>query len=279
MLQVIISPAKQMRAAQDTFEPQGIPPFPRETKRLHNALLDIERIEGADGLQNLWGVSDRLLVSCLDVLHAFAPVTDADTLRIPNIARHVSPAIMSYRGIQYQSMAPTVMQTSELRWLESHLWILSGLYGCVRPFDAVMPYRLEMGAKLAIDDKRDLYAFWGDRLARTIASNGNATTVVNLASVEYARAVLPHIGPKRALSPASLVKSRVMASLSNEQAPARKHADPWFAGWQSMPSKTPVSFPLSTSATAIHQSFQAKTPWSFLIKPRLFRRAFSPSTG
>lgn len=199
MLQVIISPAKQMRAAQDTFEPRGIPPFPRETERLHNALLDIERIKGADGLQNLWGVSDRLLVSCLDVLHAFAPVTDADTLRIPNIARHVSPAIMSYRGIQYQSMAPTVMQTSELRWLESHLWILSGLYGCVRPFDAVMPYRLEMGAKLAIDDKRDLYAFWGDRLARTIASNSNATTVVNLASVEYARAVLPHIGPKASI--------------------------------------------------------------------------------
>lgn len=193
MLQAIISPAKQMQTAQDAFEPQGIPPFPRETERLHSALLDIERIEGAHGLQNLWGVSDRLLVSCLDVLHAFTPVTDADNLCIPDIARHASPAIMSYHGIQYQSMAPSVMRASELRWLQSHLWILSGLYGCVRPFDAVMPYRLEMGAKLAIDDKRDLYAFWGDRLAHAIASNGNATTVVNLASVEYARAVLPHI--------------------------------------------------------------------------------------
>ena len=45
MLQVIISPAKQMQTAQDAFEPQGIPPFPRETERLHSALLDIERIE------------------------------------------------------------------------------------------------------------------------------------------------------------------------------------------------------------------------------------------
>lgn len=196
MLQVIISPAKQMQTAQDAFEPQGIPPFPRETKRLHSALLDIERIEGAHGLQNLWGVSDRLLVSCLDVLHAFTPVTDADNLCIPDIARHASPAIMSYHGIQYQSMAPSVMRASELRWLQSHLWILSGLYGCVRPFDAVMPYRLEMGAKLVVDDKRDLYAFWGDRLARAIASSGNAATVVNLASVEYARAVLPHIDPE-----------------------------------------------------------------------------------
>ena len=73
MLQVIISPAKQMQTAQDAFEPQGIPPFPRETERLHSALLDIERIEGAHGLQNLWGVSDRLLVSCLDALRAFTP--------------------------------------------------------------------------------------------------------------------------------------------------------------------------------------------------------------
>ena len=100
MLQAIISPAKQMQRAQDAFEPQGIPPFPRETERLHNALLDIERIEGAHGLQNLWGVSDRLLVSCLDALRAFTPVTDADNLCIPDIARHASPAIMSYHGIQ-----------------------------------------------------------------------------------------------------------------------------------------------------------------------------------
>ena len=48
MLQVVISPAKQMRAAQDAFEVLGIPPFARETARLHRALLDIERNEGSD---------------------------------------------------------------------------------------------------------------------------------------------------------------------------------------------------------------------------------------
>ena len=49
MLQVVISPAKQMRAAQDAFEVLGIPPFARETARLHRALLDIERNEGSGG--------------------------------------------------------------------------------------------------------------------------------------------------------------------------------------------------------------------------------------
>ena len=193
MLQAIISPAKQMRAAQDAFEVLGIPPFAHETARLHRALLDIERNEGSGGLQALWNVSDKLLGPCLDTLHEFEPVMKNDDLDNPDIARHLSPAVMSYHGIQYQSMAPEVMDAEQLAWLQSHLWILSGLYGCVRPFHAVEPYRLEMGAKLAVDNACDLYAFWDDKLARTIAPAGSNTTIVNLASVEYAKAVLPHL--------------------------------------------------------------------------------------
>ena len=193
MLQAIISPAKQMRAAQDAFEILGIPPFVRETARLHRALLDIERDEGSGGLQALWNVSDRLLTTCLDTLHEFMPVLSDADLADPDIAHHLSPAVMSYHGIQYQSMAPKVMDSAQLDWLQNHLWILSGLYGCVRPFHAVEPYRLEMGAKLAVDGARDLYAFWGDKLARAIAPAGSNATIVNLASAEYAKAVLPRL--------------------------------------------------------------------------------------
>lgn len=193
MLQVIISPAKQMRAAQDAFEVLGIPPFAHETARLHRALLETERNEGSDGLQALWNVSDKLLGPCLDTLHEFEPILNNDNLDNPDIARNVSPAVMSYHGIQYQSMAPEVMDSAQLAWLQSHLWILSGLYGCVRPFHGVEPYRLEMGAKLAVDDARDLYAFWGNKLACAIAPTGSNTTIVNLASVEYAKAVLPYL--------------------------------------------------------------------------------------
>lgn len=193
MLQAIISPAKQMRAAQDAFEVLGIPPFAHETAHLHHALLDIERNEGRGGLQTLWNVSDKLLGSCLETLHEFEPVLKNDDLDNPDIARNTSPAVMSYHGIQYQSMAPEVMDSAQLAWLQNHLWILSGLYGCVRPFHAVQPHRLEMGAKLAVDDVCDLYAFWGDKLARTIAPAGSNTTIVNLASVEYAKAVLSHL--------------------------------------------------------------------------------------
>lgn len=193
MLQVIISPAKQMRVTQDAFSVKGIPPFAHQTARLHQALLSIESKGGAGDLQGLWNVSDKLLASCMDTLHEFAPVLREADLADPAIARRISPAVMSYHGIQYQSMAPEVMDSAQLAWLQSHLWILSGLYGCVRPFHAVEPYRLEMGAKLAVDDACDLYAFWGDKLARTIAPAGSNTTIVNLASVEYAKAVLSHL--------------------------------------------------------------------------------------
>lgn len=193
MLQVIISPAKQMRMTQDAFEVTGIPPFAHETARLHQALLDIEQSEGAQSLQDLWNVSDKLLGPCLDILHEFEPILRDADLADPDIARRISPAVMSYHGVQYQSMAPEVMDAKQLAWLQNHLWILSGLYGCVRPFHGVEPYRLEMGVKLPVDGARDLYAFWGERLAQAIAPAGSHTTVVNLASVEYAKAVVPHV--------------------------------------------------------------------------------------
>ena len=200
MLEVIISPAKQMRIARDAFSPKGIPPYPTETERLWRALCAIERKTGAAGLKALWNVNDKLLAENIERLHAFIPVADERALDEPAVAAVASAAVFSYVGIQYRSLAPEVLDLDALTWLQEHLWIVSGFYGCVRPFDAVEPYRLEMGARLAVDGARDLYAFWGDRIARTITAHQPITpvpnggqTVVNLASVEYAKAVLPHL--------------------------------------------------------------------------------------
>lgn len=222
-MQVIISPAKQMRADSDAFTPRDIPPFPDKTDQILRALRAIERDQGPRRLQALWGVSDRLHAENIERLHAFAPIMDAGGLDDPALARLVAPAIFSYVGIQYQNMAPGVLDDRALAWLQQHLLILSGLYGCVRPFDAVQPYRLEMGAKLAVGDAKNLYTFWGDALARAVCGDpcatrpsahreaGDAaspeippagdpdrgsTCIVNLASVEYAKAVLPHL-PKQ----------------------------------------------------------------------------------
>ena len=200
MPQVIISPAKQMRVARDSFAPRGIPPFPRQTEQLWRELLQVERTQGREGLRKLWNVNEKLLAQNIELLGRFEPVRDEAALDDPAVAALVSPAIFSYVGIQYRSMAPEVLELDALAWLQDHLWILSGFYGCARPFDAVEPYRLEMGARLVVDGARDLYAFWSDRIAQAVTAHQPITpapnggqTVVNLASVEYAKAVLPHL--------------------------------------------------------------------------------------
>lgn len=193
MPQVIISPAKQMCIDADAHAARGISPHPEQTARLIHALKQMLREQGPQALQQLWRVSDALLAENLERLDALEPLLDAAQLGDPVYARRVGPALFSYVGAQYRSMAPNVLDERALAWLQEHLWILSGLYGCVRPFDAVAPYRLEMGAKLAVDGGRNLYEFWGSALAQSVEAAGEE--IVNLASVEYARAVLPHLDP------------------------------------------------------------------------------------
>ena len=95
MLQVIISPAKQMRVARDSFAPRGIPPFPRQTEQLFRELRRIERNEGAEGLRRLWNVNDALLTQNMELLDHFEIVRDEAVLDDPAIATLVSPAVFS----------------------------------------------------------------------------------------------------------------------------------------------------------------------------------------
>ena len=252
MLEVIIFPAKQMRIARDAFSPKGIPPYPTETERLWRALRTIEREVGAAGLKALWNVNDKLLAENIERLHAFIPIADERALDEPAVAAVASAAVFSYVGIQYRSMAPEVMDLDALDWIQDHLWILSALYGCVRPFHAVEPYRLEMGAMLAVDGARDLYGFWSDRLARAIApsdagSDGQppapdaGCTVVNLASAEYARAVLPHLRATDRFVTCIFGEELRAGKPVHAQRQAKSHAGRWYVGWLSTASRMPAS--------------------------------------
>ena len=176
-MKILISPAKKMRTDTDTLSPQALPAFLPETERLLSTLRSLSRQE----LKQLWRCSDA--------------ITDLNVERLARmeLGKGLTPALLSYQGIQYQYMAPGVFETSQFTYLQEHLRILSGFYGMLRPFDGVTPYRLEMQARLSVNGCPDLYAFWGDRLARALA--GEAGLVVDLASQEYSRAVLPHLPP------------------------------------------------------------------------------------
>lgn len=107
------------------------------------------------------------------------------------LEKAATPAILAYDGIQYQHMAPGVFTYDELSYISAHLRILSGLYGVLRPFDAIMPYRLEMQAKLSVNGYKDLYSFWGNTLAQALYQESDC--VLNLASKEYSQCIAKHL--------------------------------------------------------------------------------------
>jgi cytoplasmic iron level regulating protein YaaA (DUF328/UPF0246 family) len=190
---IIISPAKKMNVVDGALPVRGEPRFLDRTRVLMEAVQAL----GYDEAKALWKCSDKLAAQNYE---RFAHM---------DLAHAVTPAVIAYEGIQYQHLAPRVMDERSLDYLNRHLRVLSGFYGVLRPFDAVLPYRLEMQARLAVNGARDLYEFWGASLAEALAADANAANaaaqdadqipaqpsapvLLNLASVEYARAVTPH---------------------------------------------------------------------------------------
>ena len=103
------------------------------------------------------------------------------------------PAVLAFDGDVYDGLNARSLATADLAWAQDHLVLLSGLYGVLRPLDKLQPYRLEMGTALSNPRGRDLYAWWGDTVAEHLNQRleGQRTrTIVNLASVEYARVAL-----------------------------------------------------------------------------------------
>lgn len=174
-LRIIISPAKKMNVDVDSLPPTELPQFLEETERLKSVL----QCMSPEALQRLWRCNRA--IADLNV----ARLQDMD------LRRHLTPAILAYEGLQYRYLAPGVLEAESLAYLQAHLRILSGFYGVLRPFDGVVPYRLEMQAQLQVDGKSDLYAFWGSKLAEQLAAETDF--VLNLASKEYSRAVQPYL--------------------------------------------------------------------------------------
>ena len=101
------------------------------------------------------------------------------------------PAIFAFNGDVYRGLDATSLGHDDLDWAQDHLRMLSGLYGALRPFDLIHPYRLEMGSRLSTRRGNNLYDFWGDRISKLLNEDGiePAEPVLNLASKEYFTAV------------------------------------------------------------------------------------------
>ena len=178
MLKVIISPAKKMKIRNDILPYKNIPFFIKEAEKLFSYMGNMS----FDELKDLWKCSDKLVEE------------NERQFRIGNLKQNLSPAILSYEGIQYKYMAPAVFEEQAFTWLEKHLRILSGFYGALCPFDGVIPYRLEMQAKAEIEETTNLYDYWGDRLYHSVIDDSRI--IINLASKEYSKCIEKYLTPQ-----------------------------------------------------------------------------------
>lgn len=164
-----------MRVDTDSFPCRDLPEFLHYTEEICAKLQSMSYEE----LKMLWKCNDQ--IAQLNVRR----------LQDMDLQGHLTPAVLAYDGIQYQYMAPGVFTDQEYAYIQEHLRILSGFYGILRPFDGVTPYRLEMQAKLKIGACKDLYAYWGDRLAKKLSAETDC--VLNLASKEYSICVSEYL--------------------------------------------------------------------------------------
>lgn len=171
----VISPAKRLDwAPQDVA--MTTPRFQADADRL----ATVARGLSVDDLVSLMGISRDLAALNAE---RFARFGQDDDLR---------PAALAFAGDTYAGLEAASLDGDAMRFAQSHLRILSGLYGLLRPLDAIAPYRLEMGSRLKTEAGRSLYDWWGDRIAKTLnaeAEEIGARILLNCASVEYFSAV------------------------------------------------------------------------------------------
>lgn len=168
---IIISPAKKMNINNDDIISESIPCFLEKTETLLNSLKHYKY----DDLKKLLACNDEIAE------------LNYSRYKNMNLYKNLSPAILSYEGIQYKYMSPDSFSNSEFDYISNHLKILSGFYGILKPLDGIVPYRLEMQAKLSIEDNKNLYSFWGNSIYNEIIKD--STTILNLASKEYSKTI------------------------------------------------------------------------------------------
>lgn len=177
---VLLSPAKKMDyGPAKTGVAATQPRLMKDTAQLAGVTRKLK----AQDLKDLMHISDDLANLNRERFKAFDRHNDSESLKA---------AALAFAGDVYVGLDAKSLSDDELTWAQDHIRILSGMYGALRPMDAIQPYRLEMGTKLKTRRGDTLYQFWGDRISKmlnTDLESADHKTVLNLASNEYFKAV------------------------------------------------------------------------------------------
>lgn len=177
-MKLVLSPAKSLNfesplpTAQYT-EAQ----FLQQSERLNKLL----KTKSAKGLSKLMSISDAL--------GQLNHQRNQDW-EIPFTPENARPAVYAFNGNVYRGFDAYTIPQEKIDTLQNTVRILSGLYGVLKPTDLIQPYRLEMGTKLSVGRKKNLYEFWKKDITKALNEELDGDELfLNLASNEYFKAV------------------------------------------------------------------------------------------
>lgn len=175
---IVISPSKTLDF-EKRYEnlPITNPRFLNKSKEIMKELVKYD----SSSLEKLMKVSAKL-----------AKLTEERNEKWNTSLESAKQALLAFRGEVFRGMDSLSFTDAELFYANDHLRILSGLYGVLRPFDGINEYRLEMGTKLPVEGKKNLYEYWGKTLEESIAEelkNSSSKILINLASKEYYKSI------------------------------------------------------------------------------------------
>ena len=179
-MHIVLSPAKSLDFSTKTpvKDHTGIR-FPKES----SLLADILKKKSRDELQRLMNISQALARLNFDRYQNW---------HYPFSKEEGRQAIFAFKGEVYSGLDAYSLPAESVGFAQDHLFILSGLYGLLRPLDLILPYRLEMGTKLVNPRGTNLYRFWDDKITELInhdMEKSKSKVLVNLASNEYFKSI------------------------------------------------------------------------------------------
>lgn len=177
---VIVSPAKKLDFETECLlDDSGVPELLDKAKYLVKKLKKLD----ANDISSLMKISPKLGQLNYARFQSF---------KTPFNKANAKQSIMAFKGDTYVGLDAESFTKKELKLAQDKLRILSGLYGVLRPFDLIQPYRLEMGTKFSVDNSKNLYEYWNNDVTEILnkeLKNMKAKFLVNCASNEYSNVV------------------------------------------------------------------------------------------
>ena len=177
-MKMIVSPAKSLNFESELPTAQFTEArFLPEAERINKSL----KKKSTKALGKLMGISENLSQLNWQRNQDF---------QLPFSPENARPAVYAFDGDVYTGLDAYSLSADKIPALQSQLRILSGLYGLLNPLDLIQPYRLEMGTKMPVGVKKNLPAFWKDKVTQTLNEEmKEGEVLLNLASNEYFAAI------------------------------------------------------------------------------------------